>query len=355
MVGEHLRAVLIFAGVVALSPPAVAQTPANATELAEQVKGHFPPVWKRATENPYIADCSFEQFQLEGGERRSFALTLRFRRGSEGRFAEVMELTAFDNPKGKPFPSYVRGINPRYEFHLKKSFGGTGWLLSGWRLVGEEKPDYRTPVTYAPAILSPFQHLAFGGHPLDEVVVAPGWKVTSIQPSPADAAQTRVAFTYSFIEPTASRAAHRYTGWFDLDPAAGWCIRRSDYQFHLEVNKSQLDKHFACDNHYRLSNDRVPVLTSVRCEDNDVKPDGGFHNPQRRVFQFDTRYQDEVPDIEFTLTAFGLPEPVGVEPPSKAPPRYVWWLVGAGACAALALAFRLVGHRAKRPDVPTAR
>jgi hypothetical protein len=36
---------------------------------------------------------------------------------------------------------------------------------------------------------------------------------------------------------------------------------------------------------------------------------------------------EDIPDREFMLTAFGLPEPKGVKVPGPWIPPYVWWLV----------------------------
>ena len=51
-----------------------------------------------------------------------------------------------------------------------------------------------------------------------------------------------------------------------------------------------------------------------------------------------------VPDSEFTLSAFGLPEPVGVEWGRKTP-VYVWLFLAAGVLGVLALGLRWLAHR----------
>ncbi len=53
---------------------------------------------------------------------------------------------------------------------------------------------------------------------------------------------------------------------------------------------------------------------------------------------------DPPPVEEFTLSAFGLPEPVGVTW-KKPTPTYVRILVAAGACGGLALLFRYLSRR----------
>lgn len=51
----------------------------------------------------------------------------------------------------------------------------------------------------------------------------------------------------------------------------------------------------------------------------------------------------DVPESEFLLAAYGLPEPPGFEP--KRTPLYLWLLAGAGAAFVLAVAFRTLARR----------
>ena len=49
-------------------------------------------------------------------------------------------------------------------------------------------------------------------------------------------------------------------------------------------------------------------------------------------------------EADFRLTAFGLPEPMGIEW-KKPTPRYLWFLVAAGVFVALAVGFRFLARR----------
>lgn len=343
MTARNLSVLIVMAVLVAGPSAARGQPPASAAQLTERIHSEFPPVWKKATASPYISNCSFEQFEMTGKERIVQAITFKGRRGAEGRYVWSHELTAFDQPGAKPFEADLAAINPRYEFKLHKPFGKTDWLLLDWRLTGEEKPGYRQRITYTPEIFAPFSHhLTFGGFPLDKLVENPSWKANAVQGSPGDQAMVRVTFT--FTETTRPGFTSRYAGWLDLDPAAGWCVRRSDYQYNLDALGKIISKHFVCDNQYTVIVGTVPVLTRVQCDDTDVKPDGSSANPQRRVFHFETRYPETVPDTEFTMSAFGLPEPVGVVW-EKSTPRYVWFLFAAGVFVAIAVGFRLLARR----------
>jgi len=80
----------------------------------------------------------------------------------------------------------------------------------------------------------------------------------------------------------------------------------------------------------------------------------------RRVYRVDDRsvesniaYEFQVdpsidpPEREFSLSAFGLPEPVGVVW-EKRTPVYVWLLVAAGVLLTLGIFFRWLARRLRR-------
>jgi hypothetical protein len=57
---------------------------------------------------------------------------------------------------------------------------------------------------------------------------------------------------------------------------------------------------------------------------------------------------DKTPD-DFRLSAFGLPEPADATLPTKPTRWYLWLLVAAGVCAALAFGFASLRRRLARP------
>lgn len=66
----------------------------------------------------------------------------------------------------------------------------------------------------------------------------------------------------------------------------------------------------------------------------------------------DYRHSDEeFGDTQFTLSAFGLPEPVGIRW-AKPTPRYVRFLLAAAECAGLAIVFRFLDKRQRAAGTP---
>jgi hypothetical protein len=125
-----------------------------------------------------------------------------------------------------------------------------------------------------------------------------------------------------------------------LDPSRFWTIR--DYTLHRKesggsvVNRVEIE----------LSNPsaKYPIpKRSVLFSDVTPLKKPKFHS--ETVTEFNLKEVSRLPDDEeFTLSAFGLPEPGG---PAKKPfPTYLWILVAAGVCAAMAFAFRSLSRRA---------
>lgn len=86
----------------------------------------------------------------------------------------------------------------------------------------------------------------------------------------------------------------------------------------------------------------VPVPVRFVRRELYTEPAGGMEVTSDASYQIDPVV--DLPDAEFTLSAFGLPEPVGVTW-SKPTPNYFWWLVAAGGCVLLALGFRYLARR----------
>jgi hypothetical protein len=111
------------------------------------------------------------------------------------------------------------------------------------------------------------------------------------------------------------------------------------------------------------SSTRNLVGTGTQTIEYEYRP-GAFPQPQRsvkreeyqlnsrkepskmsRIRESELRVPERLPDVhDFTLSAYGLPEPVGIVW-GKLTPRYVWFLIAAGSFAVLALAFRFLARR----------
>lgn len=134
----------------------------------------------------------------------------------------------------------------------------------------------------------------------------------------------------------------RVRGTYYFEPSTGWvCVGTrtpadNTGKYHERVHSYDTSGAWA-----------VPVKYEL-WEMNEQKPDAN-----KRLWDITIDEFTPIPKLdpaEFTLTAFGIPEPVGVKW-EKPVSRYVWLLIAAGTCAVLALGFRYLGR--KRPVATT--
>jgi hypothetical protein len=99
---------------------------------------------------------------------------------------------------------------------------------------------------------------------------------------------------------------------------------------------------------YEKGEKGFPILKIIRLEYFDSK--GKLERHEESVF---TLSFADVPERDFTLTAFGLPEPVGVTWP-KPTKWWVWISLGAAFAVGIALVLAMLGRRYFPTNSPTA-
>lgn len=137
------------------------------------------------------------------------------------------------------------------------------------------------------------------------------------------------------------RAAVRYE--VELNPDQGWRIEASKSIIPDRLDRTE-------EMSYETPGFSVPIPNRYVYTETDLK------TGQRLQAVTSVTYFEGKPkkaEKEFTLSAFGMPEPVGVTW-EKPTPRYVWFLLGAGGFAALMIGFRyLARRRATKSPAPT--
>lgn len=260
---------------------------------------------------------------------------------------EVLTPPPADMKEGRlPNFSIAHGYNTRYAFELRKAAGADGWRLIQVRMTNAPEPPSRAfDVAYAAAqspLLEPYQGALL---PLPDVFAHPSFKLSGCGPSPSNPGCVRVTYE---ARTAPNRPVEVIAEWVDLDPAAAWSVREQDRIWDLGPAR---DTSHAW-NTVELSPDGVPLLREKKVEYQQGSKDAV--RVSRRVhLTYSCRVDKDVPEREFTLSAFGLPEPVGVvwEKPT---PRYVWFLTAAGGCAALAVGFRFLARRKPAAAPPIA-
>lgn len=124
---------------------------------------------------------------------------------------------------------------------------------------------------------------------------------------------------------------------FVVAPAALWTIQ----EYHVERQRGTIDAELEYDEGF----EETPILMQKR-QVVKAKPDDGV--VMTRVVKYDVFERRLVPEDEFTLSAYGLPEPTFGGPTSS---MWNWFLLGAGAfgAASYLLRRRVLSPRSSLP------
>lgn len=243
--------------------------------------------------------------------------------------------------------SQAVGKNTQYRFFLTRPAGSIEWQIQTFfdGKSGAEEPGLLTLKSLsrdtfpAPAFVTGNSAL------LPDVFDSPSFKLVKCEASPTNPQWTRVTYENSKVYGTNTE---KTSGWCDLDPSFGWCIREADEKFvmgnSIRTHRSRI----------KVSANAavgLPNADEVRYEFS-LERDGKVIAHRVAVSTHKAWIDEKIPEREFSLTAYGLPEPLGVKFEEKRTPTYVWLLAGAGGCGLLALAFRRMGSRQPRP-IPT--
>jgi hypothetical protein len=230
--------------------------------------------------------------------------------------------------------------NDRYRFSLSRKLGNSEWILNGIQDSAsppDPKDDYGLALQSARDTVKSIAlvKLIDGRYPLSQIESLPGYsKSTSSKLAPTG----RDVFEFSYnAKPRRSPESTRSVCRFELDPG-----------FHsLPASVTQT---------LQGSGGRESWTCTCTWEQQDRKH---YKFTKSTEFEFQSSAKatkttnavvsrsaislDALPDSEFRLSAYGLPEPPGFQ--RARPPLYVWLLGGAGACFALFVAFRILSSR----------
>lgn len=222
----------------------------------------------------------------------------------------------------------VHAFNPLYGFSLKRKAKNDPWILTDLQ-IGEFRGSRENWEDFKSLRACISVHL----HELPELVQLPNFRVvraSTIRRDGIDLCQ------FEFESKEAS-------GTLLLDPNRFWVVR------HCTIREKAADI-------------LVLVRQDVECRDRaanypiprrlvlDKEWAGTKNNlpPAHAVVDYDLAEVSRLPDDrEFTLTAFGLPEPVGVPTPRKAV-AYLWLALAALGTIALAVFLRWMARRSRK-------
>ena len=242
--------------------------------------------------------------------------------------------------------------SPRYAFALKRGKSDSAWLLDKLDTQNKEgvfETGKSVRATVNEWLLS---HFDIYDRSLPSLVRQPTFKITQASQVPRGG-RALVRVDFDCPQPLSVRPFSPVQGgWIILDPERYWCLRECEvrcrwasprggtttgtmkviFEFQDEVNP-------------------FPILKrSVRTLKMDAKED----RDAEETFEFELREPNDLPsDEEFTLTAYGLPEPVGMPTPGRSR-AYLWFALAGAAALALGILFAwAVRRRRAATTVPS--
>jgi hypothetical protein len=223
--------------------------------------------------------------------------------------------------------------NSRYTFNLERAITTDGWLMTKLGKNGEPAAAEIEKIltTSRAQAVQPANLLSVldGVHQLDKLFEAEGFVLNSTSQATPGGPVT-VKFTRSFRGKADSVIDCSYT----FDPASDWL----PVEWVEKTSSSDFSRSLSVNQKVTMANGRYEanvkfILSSQRPENVSVT----------RKMLYVVEAVDRIPDSEFTLPAFGIPEPV--EFAARSTPMYVWLLGLAAGCLVLTVGFRLLARR----------
>ena len=246
------------------------------------------------------------------------------------------------NERGEPSATQARGCNSRYLFFVNRSQEMSPWLLNGAMsnqaiIKPTKHPRFRAEQ------LGPLGHLERAwmlcAKPLSDLLDDPRFTLKELREVELNAKQcVRLEFTYR-PEENARRDLKTITqgGFVIFDPERDWSIQQYEERGPQKLRaKGELAYQKMPDGSYLVERSSLLNLEGDKL--------GSSYK-----FQFDRLVAREIPESEFTLSAFGLPEVTAYrERGHRQSLVWMWLIVGGGLLLAASIA---VLRRIKRPKI----
>lgn len=300
--------------------------------VAEQFRSEASPAWERG-----LAAAG----RLQGTIGTTYSA---FGPGTEGMPSEETRKTIKQGPGMGLFMSetlkeggsgdLASVRNPNYGFQVRRKSSVAEWVLAEFDPTGGDGSavtERQQPMAHLLRTWAGI-HFAVHGIPLTELVRDPKFRATAVRAT-VQGGRELVRVEYECSRPVGARQL--IGGQMIVDPARLWCLTESESRIRgsngIAVSRSVFDCRDS-------PSGPIPVKlrrTLIRDDKAGV----------REEFTFDLREADHLGYEEFTLSAFGLPEPTGAPAVRKRVPRYYWLL---GASAVFAVGAAVFRWRARR-------
>jgi hypothetical protein len=237
----------------------------------------------------------------------------------------------------------VNGVNSRYAFTLGKAApDAESFILANFEPasdIARQKVHGRGERSFSAV----FEVDTWDCVPLSKFIKAPSVTITDVR-GLNRGGRVLVQLNFERQQEWINNLRVTVHGAVVLDPEHCWCVRECHAEFPDSMPASKTDNILE----YGDDVDGFPIL---RREQHTVT----YRDGKGRLVtttEFDKLVHRDIPESEFSLSAFGLPE---VQVPGDQKPRTLWrWLIGIGAAlGVLAILFRAYAKRRGRTPQPT--
>lgn len=297
-----------IATIVVFLAPSMPAVGAAEGGLRERVEREAPAAWRRYREFvPHFQGTAVFRLIVDGNETQRTSHT--FKQRPEARLW-VLERWASSNGRPSSAIGTVLGLNERYSFKLRRSTEQDDWYISGISPRAEDEGPMGNSLTGVAREIGDLRQLTCvllrlcQGNSLDELFAQPTFRLV-------DAANTgdegvRIVFDCQHPRDAKPFVAIQ-SGALVLDPNQSWCLRSAELncEYSTGPSKARLTTTYT-DGPKGFA---VPIRWTEKAEGVDEE-EGAAITHSTIDFVFDVDVPAQPPNAEeFTLSAFGLPEP----------------------------------------------
>lgn len=253
--------------------------------------------------------------------------------------------------KGMSEPSFENWFisNPRYSASIKRNKENPVDVILLKYIEDRKYPIFggrQLPVANR-LFLDISPHFCCCGVPLTEFVSKPEFSLKTVGKEPRDGRDLiRVDYDRFYVDQrTSGKTTVHGSAYFD--PSRCWCVYQNKITFQ-KIAPQGGEWEFTYEDRYETI-DHPGGFPLLKRWTRTKRKTLGQQNPKQENVISTTDYEweinDHVPNEEFTLSAFGLPEPGSDTVVKKSMPTYVWIFLCAAVCALLAIGLRYAARR----------
>jgi hypothetical protein len=181
------------------------------------------------------------------------------------------------------------------------------------------------------------------GDRFDNLKDSPGFELLSVRDQDGQPESVCVEYRSNRLD-LENGKTYRATNWVVFSTNRYWAMK----EYHSEYDDADRSVVFHHTNTYRTDTP-YPALKTSRTMRRVTLVSSKQVKTEETLSSHEMKFGD-IPDIMFSLSSFGLPEPAGVEW-RKERPLYHWLLLAAGVATLLSCCFYLLKHRSQKRRV----